>query len=169
VRVIVPLDRLESYLSSYDVELLVRYGIPLHAIIAECIRVALEQSFEREIPMSKEIFIDELTFNNRMSALRLTDDRGVAPSIEDKITHCGDVMYIVYKQLFHYINRIAEKLFAEVGIEYRVDVLKHYILPDGGLFMDLDIEYLPFKVKSGVTKYVKTTTNLTYGGHRRGI
>ena len=169
MRVIIPLDRLESYLSSYDVDLLVHYGIPLHTVIAECIRVALEQSFEREVPMSKDIFVEELYRDNRHVISDLAKDKGYAPTTEDKIAHCINVMYVVYKQLFHYVNNIAADLFNEVAIGYNVNVSSHYILPDGSLFMDVDVDYFPFNLQKEDTRHVEKTVNTTYRRHRRGI
>lgn len=169
MRVIIPLDRLESYLSSYDVDLLVHYGIPLHKVVAECVRVALEQSFEREVPMAKDIFVEELYRDNRYIISDLAKNRGFAPTTEDKIVHCTNVMYVVYRQLFHYINNIAAELFTEVGMEYNVNVSSHYILPDGALFMDIDADYFPFNLQKEDINHVEKTVNTTYRRHRRGI
>lgn len=169
MRVIVPLDRLETHLTGYDVEVLARYGVPLHSAIAECVRIVLEQSFERETPMSKTIFIDELRHCSLVKKWLTDNDKGFADSAESKIQHYSEVMYVIYKQLFRYVNALAEELFSEVASEYQVKVGQHYILPEGALFMDITTEYLPFRQPHGVISHVKTAAHSPYVRPRRRV
>lgn len=161
----IPLNNLEGYLMDNDVAMLVRHNLGLHSVIAECIRIVLDQGVpHNQYPLPKNRF---------MAAIDKRDIASRYPEhLSDKcimaVNHYAEMTYTTYQRLYRYIHEIVNTYVDRQATQYFVSTKTHRLEFDGSIYIQLDVDFIPFNEPQG-RHHGRTSTYTPHAKHRKTL
>ncbi len=145
-RDIIPLERLDGYLSEHDLSLLEQSGSGLIGAFEECLKIILDKNVRYK--MDKDEFID-----------CLEEDEGFINSIKgsgfigDREMHVNiylETVYTIYKRLYPVFRIICNDIITDMdGVfetlsDISVDIPKYWMGDDDSLVVIIVVDGFPF-------------------------
>lgn len=146
VRDIIPMERLDGYLSEHDLSLLEQSGSGLIGAFEECLKIILDKNVRYK--MDKDEFID-----------CLEEDEGFINSIKgsgfigDREMHVNiylETVYTIYKRLYPVFRIICNDIITDMGgvfetlSDISVDIPKYWMGDDDSLVVIIVVDGFPF-------------------------
>ena len=145
-RDIIPMERLDGYLSEHDLSLLEQSGSGLIGAFEECLRVILHK--KTRYKMSKDDFLDEVEDNGSF----ISSIKG-SGFIGDRDMHVDiylEIVYTIYQRLYSTFRAICDDIIVDMDGVFEtldnisVDIPKYWVGDDDSIAVIILVDGLPF-------------------------
>lgn len=146
-RDIIPMEKLDGYLSEHDLSLLEQTGSGLIGAFEECLRVILDEDVRYK--MNKEEFIEAVEDNEVF--IRSIKGSGFIGDRDMHVDIYLEIVYTIYKRLYSVFRAICDDIIVDMDGVYEtldsisVEIPKYWVGDDDSIAVIILVDGLPFK------------------------
>ena len=146
-RDIIPMEKLDGYLSEHDLSLLEQTGSGLIGVFEECLRVILDEDVRYK--MNKEEFIEAVEDNEVF--IRSIKGSGFIGDRDMHVDVYLEIVYTIYKRLYSVFRAICDDIIVDMDGVYEtldsisVEIPKYWVGDDDSIAVIILVDGLPFK------------------------